>query len=551
MKAYLLYEAQDFDFGADLPPGHEAMIADLELTTLLGAMASGDDFLAEVSRKVLLTSLHDPQAIRYRQQVLADCLAEPAVIREMYAVAVGALQDKRKLWWGGYGGSYQSPSSNLSGAVSHLEGYVTRLRQLRKIADDHAGKFRSGGLTTLFTTLQRDLDDEYFEEISYHLKHLRFRAGVLISAELDRDNSGINFALRASGDARRSWRERLGLGPRSSYSFTIAPRDEAGGQILADLEGRGINLVANAAAQSADHIGSYFSMLRAELGFYVSCLNLADRLAAKGAPTTVPEPTQPSSLTFSCTDLRDTCLELQSDSPVVGNDVHADGKSLVIVTGANSGGKSTFLRSVGLAQLMMQCGLFVTARSYRANTAAGIFTHFIREEDPGMTSGRLDDELRRMDAIAGQIGPHCLMLFNESFAGTNEREGSEIGHQVVRALLDTQVKVFFVTHRFDFADRFRRQHAPSTLFLRAERQPDGRRNYKLAVKDPLPTSFGEDLYYRLGGWLDEDQAGWRAAPGRLGTAHGVGSRYGPVAWPRRSGYRCQPWGRQGHRAGAG
>ena len=47
--------------------------------------------------------------------------------------------------------------------------------------------------------------------------------------------------------------------------------------------------------------------------------------------------------------------------------------------------------------------------------------------------------------------------------------------------------------------------ADSALFLRAERQPDGRRNYKLAVKDPLPTSFGEDLYYRLGGWLEETE----------------------------------------------
>jgi len=507
MKVHLLYEAQDFDFQADPPAGHEALTQDLELTTLLRAMALGDEFLSEVSRKVLLASLHDPGSIRYRQRVLADCLAHPEIIREMYAVAVGVLQDKRRLWWGSYGGSYQNPSSNLSGAVTHLEGYVARLRQLRKIADDHAGKFRSDGLSTLFATLQHELDDEYFEEISYHLRQLRFRAGVLISAELDRDNSGINFVLRAPADARRPWwKERLGIGPRSSYSFTLPPRDEGGSQILADLTGRGINLVANAAAQSADHIGSYFTMLRVELGFYVSCLNLADRLAVKGVPTTLPVPAQPSSLTFSCTGLRDTCLELQSGSPVVGNDVHADGKALVIITGANSGGKSTFLRSVGLAQLMMQCGLFVTADSYQANTAHGIFTHFIREEDSSMISGRLDDELRRMSAIADQIGPHCLMLFNESFAGTNEWEGSEIGHQVVRALLDAQVKVFFVTHRFDFAERFRRQRARSTLFLRAERQPDGHRNYKLAVKDPLPTSFGEDLYYRLGGWLDEDEA---------------------------------------------
>jgi DNA mismatch repair ATPase MutS len=244
-------------------------------------------------------------------------------------------------------------------------------------------------------------------------------------------------------------------------------------------------------------------MLRAELGVYVSCLNLAERLAAKGVPTSFPEPEPLAPVVFSGTDLRDASLELQSQGAVVGNDVQADGRPLVIITGANSGGKSTFLRSVGLAQLMMQCGLFVTARSYRANVTRGIFTHFIREEDASMTSGRLDEELQRMSVIADQIGPHCLMLFNESFAGTNEREGSEIGRQVVRALLDADIQVFFVTHRFDFAESFYRQHAGSTLFLRAERQPDGRRNYKLAVKDPLPTSFGEDLYYRLGAWLDE------------------------------------------------
>ncbi|MGH9917305.1 MAG: hypothetical protein ACRD6W_00310, partial [Nitrososphaerales archaeon] len=75
----------------------------------------------------------------------------------------------------------------------------------------------------------------------------------------------------------------------------------------------------------------------------------------------------------------------------------------------------------------------------------------------------------------------------------------------VRALLDAHVRVFFVSHRFDFADSFRRAFADSTLFLRAERQPDGGRDYKLAVKEPLPTSFGEDLYYRLGAWLDEDR----------------------------------------------
>jgi DNA mismatch repair ATPase MutS len=504
VKAHLLYADRDFDFAAPPPPGHEDLVKDLELATLVQAMAADDKFLYEVAEKVLLVSLPDPEAIRYRQRILADCLARPAVIRDIYALATAALTD-RTHYWGLYGAHYQTPSSNLSGALSHLESYTARLRQLRKIADDHRDDFRSAGMTALLASLRDQLDDEYFAQVAAHLKRLRFRDGVLTSAELAADNTGVNFVLRAPGRAARyPWRDWLRAGSRSSYGFTLAPRDEAGGRILDDLTSRGVNLVANAAAQSADHIGGYFTMLRAEAGFYVACLNLHDRLTAKGAPVTVPEPGSPSARSFSCTDLRDAALELQSPGPVVGNDVTADGKPLVIITGANSGGKSTFLRSVGQAQLMMQCGLFAVAAGYTAAAAAGIFTHFIRAEDASMTSGRLDDELRRMSVVAGRLGPHCLVLFNESFAGTNEREGSEIGYQVVRALLDAEIRVLFVTHRYDFAERFRRQHADGTLFLRAERRPDGQRSFKLAVKNPLPTSFGQDLYYQLGGWLDED-----------------------------------------------
>jgi MutS domain V len=504
VKARLLDRNRDFGVGAGLPPGHDDLIRDLELAVLLRSMADGDTFLYEVAQKVLLASLTDPDAIRYRQQVLADCLAQPAVVREMYAIAAGALEDNRHLW-SMYGAGYLTPAANLSGAVGHLEAYAARLGQLRAIADTHAGGFRSAGLTTLLAALRRELDDAYLAEVGARLKELRFRSGVLISAELDRDNSGAGLVLRSPGDGRRPWPERLRIGSRSAYSFSLDPRDDGGAQILSDLTSRGINLVANAAAQSADHLGAFFTMLRAELGFYVGCLNLADRLAAKGVPVTVPEPASAASLGFRCTDLRDACLALQSPDPVTGNDVDADGTPLVIITGANSGGKSTFLRSVGVAQLMMQCGLFVTARSYTAGVADGVFTHFIRAEDPGMTSGRLDDELRRMGVTADRIRPHSLVLCNESFAGTNEREGSEIGYQIVRALLDSAVRVFFVSHRHEFAERFRRQHAGTTLFLQAGRLADGQRDYRLAVGDPLPTSFGADLYYRLGAWLEEDK----------------------------------------------
>jgi DNA mismatch repair ATPase MutS len=500
VKAHLLYPDADFDFTAELPPGHADLIQDLELGTLLTAMAGVDKFRRDVSARVLLTSVTDPDVIRYRQEILADCIAYPDVIRSMYDIAVGALRDKRGVW--GFFSS-RNPSTILSGAVNQLDVLVARLRQLRRLADEHAGSIRSAGLTALFSSLQSDLNDEYFDTVAAHLRQLRFRDGVPISAQLDRDNSGIKYVLR-SGSTRRGWREWVGIEPRSVYSFTLHPRDEAGAQALSDLTARGINLVANAAARSADHVTSYFTMLQAELGFYVSCLSLHDKLTARDVPVSFPVPVAEDAIgpELSCADLRDASLALRIDQ-VIGNDVDAAGKSLIIITGASSGGKSTFLRSVGLAQLMLQAGMFVTARSFRSSVCTGVFTHFIREEDASMVSGRLDEELGRMSGIADNLGPDCLVLFNESFAATNEREGSEIGRQVVKALLQGGVRVCFVTHQFDFADSFHREQPGATLFLRAPRQPDGQRTFRLELAEPLPTSFGQDIYYRIGGWLDE------------------------------------------------
>jgi DNA mismatch repair ATPase MutS len=114
-----------------------------------------------------------------------------------------------------------------------------------------------------------------------------------------------------------------------------------------------------------------------------------------------------------------------------------------------------------------------------------------------MERGKLDEELRRMSDIADRIQPRALLLCNESFASTNEREGSEIARQVVRALLDRQIRVVFVTHLYDLAHGFHEQDLDAALFLRAERESDGRRTLRLIEAEPLPTSYGVDAYRRI------------------------------------------------------
>jgi len=492
MKAFLMHPDRDFDFERDLPANHEALIQDLELDTLLSTMAAGDRFMFDVSRRALLLSLTEPETIAYRQQVITDCLGQPAVVRELYTLAGEALAAQKSVWWGLRN---DSPRRMLSSAVQKMELFVGFLQRLHAMAEEHAPKFTSPGFTRFFAMLCQELDAAYLELVERQLKALKFPGGILISAQLTAGNKGKAYRLRRAQEQGLLGR----IFDRSGYSFTIPDRDIGGFNALGTLEDRGTNLVANALGQSVDHVEGFFVMLRTELAFHVACLNLSDRLAEQGEPTAFPTPVARDERAFSAGGLYDVCLALTTGQRVVGNDVDADGKSLVMITGANQGGKSTFLRSVGLAQLMTQAGMFVAAESLRVNVCFGVFTHYKREEDETMESGKLDEELARMSAIADHVTDGCVLLCNESFASTNEREGSQIARQVVRALLDGGVKVVFVTHMFDLADGFHGQNLDTALFLRAERRPDGQRSFKLSPGAPLPTSYGEDSYRKIFG----------------------------------------------------
>jgi DNA mismatch repair ATPase MutS len=342
--------------------------------------------------------------------------------------------------------------------------------------------------------IRRELDDAYFAIVENHLAELRFRGGVLLSAELGQGNEGANYVLRKPHSNDRNWVQQVFARRSPVYTFHIHPRDEHGARALGELKDRGINLVANAVAQSADHIDSFLNMLRTELAFYISCLNLHEQLARLGMPVCFPTPVAADQRRHACVGLYDVCLALTMKQKVVGSDVAADDKELVFITGANQGGKSTFLRSVGLAQLMMQSGMFAPAESFSANVCERLFTHYRRKEDATMKSGKLDEELSRMSDIVDHLKPNSLALFNESFAATNEREGAEIARQIVSALVERRIKVFFVTHLYTLARGFYDQGPANAAFLVAERRADGERTFRMVPGIPTQTSYGEDLY---------------------------------------------------------
>ncbi|HVV88880.1 MAG TPA: hypothetical protein VHB53_00165 [Solirubrobacterales bacterium] len=493
MKAYLMHRDRDFAAPEEASPTQEAMIEDLGLEGVLAAMADGDELIREVSRRALLAGLPDTDEVGYRQAALSDCLAHPEAVRRLHEIATDAIGRPRQIW----GSLGRSPRLVLSHAVRLLGALLEDLRALRKHADEVAPEFESEAFTRFFAMVAEELDDAYLDEVAGHLKRLEFKGGVLISARLGTSGKGTDYVLRRPEHEPHGLERVAAIFDRSGYGFTLPPRDEQGAQALSDLRDQGINLVAEAAEQSADHVVAFFSALLVEAGFYVGCLNLRERLADRSAATCIPAVAPVGEPDLTARGLYDVGLALRTEDRMVPNDIVAEGRSLVVVTGANQGGKSTFLRSVGLAQLMAQAGMFVAAESLRTDLRDGLFTHFKREEDAGMKSGKLDEELARMSEIADALGPTGMVLFNESFAATDEQEGSEIARQVTEALLSAGIKVVHVTHMYELAHGLETAADLDPLFLRAERTEDGTRTFRLVEAPPLSTSFGEDVYRRV------------------------------------------------------
>ncbi|MDR3310911.1 MAG: hypothetical protein LBS90_06145 [Oscillospiraceae bacterium] len=491
LSAYLMLRGRAFDADAPKCAGHPTLTADLELTHIIKAMARGDGVIRDACAAALLTPLQTREEIEFRHTVLRDAQANSDAVRRLYEIIADA--DKiRDDGWRAFSGT--SDAKIYLHALDVLVAYLDSLAKLRIAANGDAARFKSDGMKNLYAMLLTELDDELFTEARRRINEMSAINTVLVSAELDDNLFGVNYTLRKkkSGTAWLQWR----LAP--IYSFD---EDTSGMTFGKDdwesRRDRAFNDLAYVLAQAARYLDTFFAMLRRELAFYIGCLNLEDTLRAIGAPYCLPELRDAGRFDRSYRNLYDLSLTLVTGKPAVGNELDSADTKLYVVTGANQGGKSTFLRSVGQAQLMAQCGMPAAADGASFPLRGNVFTHFKREEDAGMRSGKLDEEMRRMDAIVENTAPHSMVLLNESFASTNEREGSEICRRITRGFTRNGVEVFSVSHLYAYASSFAGED--NTLFLRAQRLSDGTRTFRLERAEPLATAFGEELYHRIFG----------------------------------------------------
>jgi DNA mismatch repair ATPase MutS len=207
-----------------------------------------------------------------------------------------------------------------------------------------------------------------------------------------------------------------------------------------------------------NNVYEIFYGLSRELMFYEVALQCAEYITELGIPLCVPEVYPCEDDIFKAYGLYDLLLAAQgkNGSQIIPNNVDfGPDDNGILIRGMNNTGKTTFLRSIGTAQLFAQAGLPVCADNAKISIRRAVFTHFSSAEEDfieGDTSGRFEGEVKEMSRIMNALQPYSLVLLNETFQTTAYTEGAVGIYNIISAFARINTKYIFVTHLLKLFD---------------------------------------------------------------------------------------------------
>ncbi len=520
---------------------------DLGMEQILPAFTGNQDHQKMIA-DVLSLLIHDPEVIRYRQEILADLLCHPKLVDRITALlpVIDSLARYLSQTEQGLNSLYE-----VTWRLGELQNIVDCVDGLGEVLLEVRDQLTSDGLKLLLGEVLKIRANPVFQNLVKELPELlakvRACASITIGVNLDSSMRPVQATLLSVNDRPFTdqtllnklfgiKKEGEGVAPLHSvpqrtvsgqYALPIDP--ELGWAVepmmvplfndLSKVLERTTLPIANQLKRYAILQNNLLINLRPGLIFYLGAVRFIRCLQDHGLPMCQPDIASSSMRICKVRDSFNVNLALRNliDGQNLADvitmndiDIGPDGQ-ILILTGPNQGGKTTYMVGVGLVQVLAQVGCFIPGKQAEIRPVDNIFSHFPLEEKPDTEAGRFGEEAMRLGKIFEQVTRDSLVLLNESLSNTSFGESLYLAQDIVRILRRVGGRVIYATHLYELANRVEELNAfapgdskiisvVSSPVDQGSQASQGaiKRTYKVEVRPPLGQSYAREIAARYG-----------------------------------------------------
>lgn len=420
---------------------------DLGLNNVARELIKGfDEFNIE---SLFYTPLEQPDEIVYRQQVFAD-IENPELMR---AIRVFSDRFRMVLAYINNDTLYELQRQGLF--LKSVSVYCESLRDLAKALD--SVEIRSEGLQALRDYLRNYLNTSEFNDLRTDVENTLSK---ITSVELCLTIKGGSISV-SKCDGVADYSEEVGKvferfmdsGTNedvevSKPTYIRGHVEEVVLEFAAKLYPDEFRALRDFYVKHRDFLNATIARFYREIQFYIAYLRYIEPLKKSGLMFCIPR------LTFNkgevnCRDGFDIDLAsklVKKNSVVVTNSFHLTGKErIIIVTGPNHGGKTTFVKEFAQAHYLAKLGVPVPGSEATLFLCDTIFTHFERGEAVESLRGKLEDELVRIRDILEKSTERSIIIINEMLGSTTIKDATIIGRRILRRIAVKDCICVYVT----------------------------------------------------------------------------------------------------------